>query len=222
MLMHKKSLALPFSVLAVLVSTSAAATTSAAPTSPKPWMQGVVDRGTELAKRKVEPNTPGEAKWREETKALIDDTLDWPELTQQALGKQWEKLSAAEQKQFSAALREMIEASYQSKLGLFSKGASKKPAQVKIEWLEEKLEGDNAAVTMKVKTDKNVAGLELKAKHKDGRWRIWDVAIDEVSTVRTYRTQFGKIISKDGFPALMARIKAKVEDIRAGRADIGP
>jgi phospholipid transport system substrate-binding protein len=208
--------------IALLASTASATTSSGTPPSPKPWMKTVIDRGTDLAKRKVEAGTPAETKWREETKALIDDTLDWPEMTQQALGKQWDKLSAAEQKEFASLLREMIEASYQSKLGLFSKGSMKKPQQVQIEWLDEKQEGDNAAVTARVKTEKNVAVLELKSKWKDGRWRIWDVAIDEVSTVRTYRTQFGKIIAKDGFPALIARMKAKIEDIRAGRADIGP
>lgn len=217
MLKQKTISALSFTALLL-----SAGTALAAPPSPKPWMQTVVDKGTELAKRKVEAGTPGEQKWKDETKALIDDTLDWQELTQQALGKQWEKLTPAEKKEFSAALREMIEASYQSKLGLFTKGQAKKPAQVKIEWGEEKIEGDNASVVVKVKTDKNVAALEFKTKYKDNRWRVWDVSIDDVSTVRTYRTQFGKIITKDGFPALMARIKSKVEDIRAGRAEIGP
>lgn len=220
--MKKRIIPLTLPLAIVLVASTATATTAAAPASPKPWMKTVIDKGTELAKRKVEAGTPAEEKWRAETKALIDDTLDWPEMTHQALGKQWEKLSAAEQKEFSGLLREMIEASYQSKLGLFTKGSMKKPDQVKIEWLDEKQEGDDAAVTARVKTEKNVAVLEFKSKFKEGRWRIWDVAIDEVSTVRTYRTQFGKIIAKDGVPALMERMKAKIADIRAGRAEIGP
>jgi phospholipid transport system substrate-binding protein len=209
--------------IALLAAAQAEATAVAGnPPSPKPWMKTVVDKGTELARRKIEPGTPGETKWRDEAKTLIDDTIDWPEMTQQALGKQWEKISPAEKKEFSGLLREMIEASYQSKLQLLAKGSVKKPQQVKIEWLEEKLEGNDASVSARVKTDKNLAVLEFKSKFKEGRWRIWDVAIDEVSTVRTYRTQFGKIIAKDGFPGLVTRMKAKIADIREGRAELGP
>jgi phospholipid transport system substrate-binding protein len=116
----------------------------------------------------------------------------------------------------------MIEASYQSKLRLVARGTVKKPDQVKIEWLDERQDGNDASVTLRVKTEKNVGVVEFKVKWKDGRWRVYDVSIDDVSTVRTYRTQFSKIIAKDGFPALVARMKSKIEDIRAGRAQIGP
>jgi phospholipid transport system substrate-binding protein len=192
------------------------------PPSPKPWVKGVVDKAHALAKRKVDSGGDAEAKWREEAKALIDDTLDWPEMTEQALGREWKKLDDKQKKDFSGLLREMIEASYQSKLRLVAKGDVKKPEQVKIEWLDEKQDGDGASVTARVKTEKNVGVIEFRMKWHDGRWRVWDVSIDEVSTVRTYRTQFGKLIGKEGFAALMDRMRSKTDEIRAGRAEFGP
>src|SRR5262245_20180841 len=140
-MMRSKLFSLTLSLATVLLASSASATTQAgSPPSPKPWMKTVVDKGTELARRKVDPGTPAEQKWHDEAKALIDDTLDWPEMIQQALGKNWEKLSPADQKEFATLLREMIEASYQSKLGMLAKGSVKKPQTVKIEWLDEKQE----------------------------------------------------------------------------------
>jgi phospholipid transport system substrate-binding protein len=211
--------ALPFILLASTAGASALAET---PPSPKPRLKGVIDKAHGLAKQKVAEGTDAETKWRAEAKGLIDDTLDWPLLTESALGKQWKTLADNDKKEFAASLREMIEASYQSKLKLLIHGGVKKPEQVKIEWLDEKVENDEAAVTARVKTEKNVAVIEFKLKWAASRWRVYDVAIDEVSTVRTYRTQFGKIIAKDGFPALLARMRGKIEEIRAGKGEIGP
>ena len=49
---------------------------------------------------------------------------------------------------------------------------------------------------------------------------VYDISIDDVSTVRTYRSQFRKIISLDGFPSLLARLRSKTDEIRSGRADV--
>ena len=207
-------------VLLPVALCAAASSAHAAPPSPKPWLKSVLDRGTKLAEQRVQPGTPAEEKWQGAAKALIDETLDWPGLTEAAYGKQWSKLSAADQQAFAQNLREMIEASYQSKLKLLVRGGVKKPAEVKVEWLDEKLEGDEATVNVRVKADKSVAVLQFRQRWHDGAWRVWDVSIDEVSTVRTYRTQFTKLVAKDGFPALLARMKTKVEEIRAGKSDL--
>lgn len=211
----------PLAFSLMLIGSAASASAAAdKPTPPKPWLRTVVDKAQALARKNVQNGTDAEAKWRAEAKALIDDTLDWPELTRQTVGKEWTQRSEAERKEFASLLREMIEASYQSKLRLVTKGEVKKPEQVKIEWLDEKVDADKASVTARVKTEKNLAVFEFKLKWNKNRWRVWDVSIDDVSTVRTYRTQFAKIIARDGFPALLKRMRAKTEDIRAGRTEI--
>jgi phospholipid transport system substrate-binding protein len=215
-------------ILAVSLSLVFAASSASASalaeksTAPKPWLRAVIDRALSLSKKRVEPGTESESKWRDEAKALIDDTLDWPEMTEQAIGRDWKNLSEPQKKEFSTLLREMIEASYQSKLKLVARGQVKKPESVKIEWLDEKQEGNDATITARAKTEKNVAVFEFKMKQHSGRWRIWDVSIDDVSTVRTYRTQFAKIKAKDGFDALLARMRTKTEEIRAGKGELGP
>ncbi|MCK6551120.1 ABC transporter substrate-binding protein [Myxococcota bacterium] len=209
--------------LALLVGLAAPSIARAdAPPSPKPWLKEVIDKGHALAKRKPEAGSQAEVEWRVAAKALIDDVLGWQELTEQALGTQWKKLKPAEQQDFAKLLREMIEASYQSKMKLIARGDVKKPEQITIEWLEEKIDGNDAAISARVKADKSVAVLTFKQKWNGARWWVYDVAIDEVSTVRTYRTQFNKIITKQGFPALVDLMKSKIEEIRAGRADLAP
>jgi phospholipid transport system substrate-binding protein len=190
--------------------------------SPRPWIEAKVEAGRKLAERKVPPGGPEEERWRGEAKTLIDDILDWPELTRQSLGSRYDKLSAPEQAEFSGLLRELIEASYQSKLRLAARGEAKAPGKVSIEWQPEKLQGDSASIAARVKADRRVALLGFELRWTAGAWRVHDVSIDDVSTVRTYRSQFRKIADQKGHAGLVERMRTKLADIRAGRGDLGP
>ena len=207
-------------LITALISANPAS--ASGPPHPKAWLQKVVDQAAGLAKRKVEPDTPQEEKWQTEARLLIDDMIDWKRMTQDSLGTQWKDRTAKEQEEFSALLREMIEASYRSKLKLAARGNVKKPAKIDIQWLEEEVKGDKAKVAAKVNMDKKNAILEFSLFWGGDRWRVYDLAIDDVSTVRTYRSQFRKLISEKGFDGLLARMRDKTVEIREGRAELAP
>lgn len=206
---------------AALLFSTASSVAVAGPGSPKPWLQKKVEEARKLATKK-QNKAKQEKAWKEHAGRLLDEMLDWPEMTKRSLGRQWKKLDDKQQKEFSALLREMIEASYSSKLKMASTGNVKKPKKITIDWLEEELNGEKARVTAKVKVDKTVAVLEFRCKYANDQWRVWDVSIDDVSTVRTYRSQFRKLIEKEGFEELLSRMRRKITDIREGRAELGP
>jgi ABC-type transporter MlaC component len=217
----KLTLSLLAGVLALASTLPARAGDTPRP-SPRPWLEKQVELGRKLAERRVPVGSPEEERWRADAKALIDDILDWPELTRQSLGSRFDKLSAPEQAEFAGLLRELVEASYQSKLRLAPREPSAKPAKLAIEWRPEKLEGDAASLAARVQADKRVAVLGFDLRFDAGRWRVVDVAIDEVSTVKTYRSQFRKLVDQKGHAGLIERMKAKLADLRAGRGDLGP
>lgn len=211
-------LALP---LTVGLSSQANAKAAEAPPSPRPWLEAKVEQAKELATRKVEPGAKAEEKAQAEVRALINEMLDWDELTRRSLGSQWKKLDAKQQKEFSSLLREMIETSYESKLRVASRNrdkASKK--KVSITWQDEELRKSKGKVTAKVKSGKTTAFLEFSLLYKNAQWKVYDLAIDDVRTVSTYRSQFRKLISQRGFDALLEQMRTKIKDIRAGRGDL--
>lgn len=208
---------------AFLIAAQAEATAGAdGPGSAKAWLKAKVDKANELAQKAPKAGSPAEEGWQKEAKAIIEDMLDWETMTQESLGAKWKELQPKEQQEFSALLREIIEASYQSKLKLANKGEVKKPSAVKIDWIGEDQTADKAKITAKVKADKTTAQLEFSLIFRDARWRVWDVAIDDVSTVRTYRSQFRKHIAEKGFPGLMELMRNKSKEIKEGRSDLAP
>src|SRR5688572_17577885 len=70
------------------------------------------DQVSVLLKRKVDPGTPAEKKLAAEITAKLREFLDIEEMGRRALVDHWGKMGAEQQKEFSALLRELIEAHY--------------------------------------------------------------------------------------------------------------
>lgn len=188
--------------------------------SPQGWLEKKVREGHKLATRRVKVDSPEERQWQADAKALIDSILDWDELTRRTLGSNWRKRSPKEQETFKKLLRRLIESSYRSRLRYaVRENLSGKKRDVNIDWLEESIKSDKASLVAKVASDTDSVLLGFKLNWIADRWHVYDVSIDDLSTVRTYRSNFSKVIRTEGFDELIRRLQKKIEDIEAGRAD---
>ncbi len=88
-----------------------------------------------------------------------------------------------------------------------------------IKYDKETKDGNEADVTGTLLTTsrgkKVKIALEYKMIWKD-RWVVYDVITDEQSMLENYRAEFNKIINKEGFDALLKRMKKKLERKRRG------
>ncbi len=207
-------------IAALSAPTAAIAAPASQPSPPQAWVKTKVEAAKKLATKKVKAGTPEAEALKAEVRVLINEMLDWDEMTRRALGREWKKRTPTEQVEFSKILREMIEASYESKMRLAGKSKTKAPKKVKITWLEEEVRKDKGKVSASIKAGRTKAILEFSVIWKKGRWHVYDLAIDDVSTVRTYRSQFRKLIKDKGFDALLERMRAKAKEIKDGKGDL--
>jgi phospholipid transport system substrate-binding protein len=56
-------------------------------------------------------------------------------------------------------------------------------------------------------------GLSFSLKRESGAWKIYDVAVDNVSTLDSYRTEFQRIMGEKGFDELMAQIQRRDREL---------
>jgi phospholipid transport system substrate-binding protein len=56
-------------------------------------------------------------------------------------------------------------------------------------------------------------GLSFSLKRESGTWKIYDVAVDNVSTLDSYRTEFQRIMGEKGFDELMAQIQRRDREL---------
>lgn len=163
-----------------------------------------------LLKQKVKKGTPTESKIREKIKVAVNDFLDFNELARLALGKHWGKRTDEEKKEFVDVLRELIERNYVKQL--------RENLDYNLEYRSQNVKGTEARVMTAIKVTKDGRPEEITIEYKmrkaeDGNWMVYDVITDEVSVVRNYRSQFNRIIRKQSYPALVKKMKRKLETI---------
>jgi phospholipid transport system substrate-binding protein len=140
--------------------------------------------------------------------ALFDEMLDYQRLAEDSLGEEWAKLKPQEQTEFTDLLTQLVRRSYEKNL--------KKTLAFNIEYTAEKATGDGSVIVVKTraihKTDKREEpiAIDFSMVQREGKWRVKDIITDEISLVSSYKGQFGRIIKKDGFPALIIKMKDKI------------
>jgi phospholipid transport system substrate-binding protein len=137
--------------------------------------------------------------------AMFDEMLDYSTLAEASLGTEWAARSDAEKAQFTDLLKQLVRSSYQRNL--------KKIVSFDVDYVGE--EAADGAVLVKTKSKAKDARdepveINFKVAQKDGKWKVRDIVTEGVSLVSSYRSQFTKIIKKDGFPALIQKMKDKL------------
>jgi phospholipid transport system substrate-binding protein len=165
-----------------------------------------------ILRQKVDKGTVQEKKQKDEIKSLAANLLDYDELGKRSLAQHWTKLNPLQQKEFIATLRELIERNYVKQL--------RSNLDYQVQYKGEQVEGEDATVNtiVKVKSQGKNSDAEIVYKMRKipvgvgPEWRVWDVITDEVSLVRNYRTQFNKIITEQGYDALIKKMKKKLSE----------
>jgi phospholipid transport system substrate-binding protein len=149
--------------------------------------------------------TPKDQQGDELSKA-IGDLLDYDELSKRALSDHWSTRSEAERQEFVSLLKQLVERNYRKNL------RSTRGYEVRQVGSEKTPEGTVIKTSAKSKTKKRQPPIEIAYTlwQPSGSWRVVDITTDGVSMVRNYRSQFNRIIRKDGWDALIKRMKDRL------------
>ncbi len=140
--------------------------------------------------------------------ALVGDLLDYEAVSRQALGDAWDERSEAERQEFVRLLRGLVERSYQQNL--------ERTLSFQIRWADEAQRGDAVLVRTSARSRENrrapEVSIDYRMQQRGDRWVVVDVITDGVSMVRNYRSQFARIIRRDGWDGLLSRMRSRLEE----------
>jgi phospholipid transport system substrate-binding protein len=142
---------------------------------------------------------------RTQIRAIAEELFDFDEVARRALSIHWAARTPAERTEFVALFTDLLERAYIGRIESY--------AGEKIVYPAEKIDGDFAVVRSRIvpkrRADSRVqeTGLEYRLLKKDGRWKVYDVVVDGVSFVSTYRSQFDRIIKSSSYAALVDRMR---------------
>ena len=146
------------------------------------------------------------AKETERVKSLLNDSFDFALLAKKSLSKgDWEKQDAASQEKFVAEFQRMVRNSSAKRLELYRADSTiYEPAKMKG--------SDEARVVAHLWNKGKESVLEYKMSLVNGNWKAWDLVIDDLSTARNYKEQFGQILKTKSFAELIDIISKKADE----------
>jgi len=131
---------------------------------------------------------------------IIEPVFDFSKMAKLTLGrKHWSGLSKEKKEEFSNIFIKRLKASYLDKLNLYTdeKIVYKTPVKIKkkVHFPIELISKDNL-ITMLYKFYKSKSG-----------WKVYDVEVQGVSIILTYRSQFDQVMSDGNIDDLILKLK---------------
>jgi phospholipid transport system substrate-binding protein len=174
-----------------------AAQALAAPT-PKERVQETVDAVLEVLRdqeRDVETK-------KRDIRTLVRERFDFRAMAQSTLAQNWRSASEEEQRRFVTLYSRLLEDTYLVMVEEYTNET--------VEYRKETLRNEKTA---QVDTVILAPGKEIpviyRTRLKDGDWYIYDVIIEGVSLVSTYRSTYQQIVRRDGMSGLLAQLEKK-------------
>jgi phospholipid transport system substrate-binding protein len=131
---------------------------------------------------------------------IVVPIFDFPLMVKLSLGrKHWPKLTTPQREKFTELFVERLKASYREKIMLYTE------EKVVFKPTVRKKKTTHVPVEL-VSKDKRVAIL-YKLRKVDERWKIYDVEIEGVSILLTYRSQFDDILRSGTVEDLLSRLE---------------
>lgn len=147
---------------------------------------------------------------REKLRGLYAEMFDQEELSRWCLGRNWNKLSEVQRKEFLPLFQQVLEKTYGDRILAYSDEKILFDREVPIS--KGRVEVQTRVITTK---SKEVPFNYRLFQDKSGTWKVYDVVVENVSLVMNYRSQFNEILAKGTPDDLLEILRKKVKGQKA-------
>jgi len=192
---------------ALVVAASPVSGAAAAAAGPQEHIRNATDKILAVLK---DPALKAAEKKEERRRAMIaavDECFNWPDMAQRALARHWQPRTPAERKEFVPLFTELVRHTYMANVEGYT--------GEQVLYKGERIDGAYARVNVVIVTRTNVeVPVEYSVKRYDGKWLVYDVAVEGVKLVNNYRTQFASMLNSTSYPQFIEKLKAKVAEMK--------
>jgi phospholipid transport system substrate-binding protein len=144
---------------------------------------------------------------RRELKPLMESRFDSTEMARSTLGYHWRSLTPEQRANFTQLFTAFIEAAYLDKVQDYG------GQQVQFGQSRSLGQGYAEVDTRIAQAGKNPIPVTYLLEQSGSGWKVYDVQVDNISIIENYRNQFNRVINEQGFPKLMADLRAKQQQL---------
>lgn len=139
---------------------------------------------------------------------LIDEMVvphfDFLRMSRWVLGKHWRRADDGQQTQFVDEFRKLLVRTYAQALAEYTGD------QITYHPVQAASDADRVMVKTEIERPSGASiPITYRMHNKDATWKVYDVAVDGVSLVSTYRGSFANEIKKNGLDSLINDLAAR-------------
>ncbi|MEM9192832.1 MAG: ABC transporter substrate-binding protein [Myxococcota bacterium] len=139
---------------------------------------------------------------------ILRTILDLDAMGRAALRNHWDERSEEEREEFQSLLRQLVERSYRDSL--------EGTLEYQVRYGDEEDDDDRVVVHTTARDSRNrrapAVEINYRLRSEGNRYMVEDVVTDGVSMVGNYRSQFDRIIRRDGWDRLIERMRSRLGD----------
>jgi phospholipid transport system substrate-binding protein len=130
--------------------------------------------------------------------------VDFEEATRLAVGRGWSQASPEQKKRLVSEFRNMLVRTYSNAISAYEGQTMKVlPSRVKPD------ESDATVRNQFIRPGGKPVLIDYSMRKTDKGWKVYDIVVEGVSLVLTYRSEFDAIVKQEGIDALIKRLAAK-------------
>ena len=137
--------------------------------------------------------------------------IDFEEATRLAVGRAWSQASPEQRKTLVTEFRKMLVRTYSNAIEGYQ------GQTMKVLPARGKQGGDDATVRAQfIRAGGQPLPLEFQTRKTEKGWKIYDISVEGVSLVLTYRSEFDTVTKQGGIDALIKRLTEKNTPAKTG------
>lgn len=138
---------------------------------------------------------------RDQMRVEIGKAFDARAMSQSVLSTNWRSASTAQQEEFQTLFMETLENTYMGRLEAYTNEA--------VEFRSEEINNNRATVETVILTANAEIPINYKLRLRSDGWFVYDVEVENVSMVSSYRETYRSVVRRDGLDGLLAQMREK-------------
>jgi len=142
---------------------------------------------------------------RQAIRAVLATRFDFVAMTRGSIGRPWRKLDKDKRQAFIAVFTQLMEYTYGNRLSSYH-GQT-------IQYHDAEFKKKRARVKSEVVDGDKVTPVEYRLRKRNAGWKIYDIKIEGVSMIGTFRKDFRSMVDRHGIDGLYDALSKKVQTL---------
>jgi phospholipid transport system substrate-binding protein len=144
-----------------------------------------------------------EAALDEKIESVLLPKFDFDQMSKSSLGSGWKKASPEQQVEFVKLFTTLLAHSYLEKI-------RKNIEKSEVTFSPTTVKEDRVIVHCRVLADGQSIAIDYRIYLKDGKYKVYDVLVENIGLVSNYRSEFSGLLDSGDFESLLKKLREQV------------